>query len=436
MSIRDLARRLRLKFVSAPDLFVGMSMCLIVGLVSGASAALLRWLIQHMSHVAHSMMQLEKGNWMLILLPVAGIVCTGIFTRYILRDDIEHASDKINDRLHRGITYISPKLIFGPIVASTMTLGFGGSAGAEGPIATVGAALGGNLSRLIGLPDHKVRVLIACGAAAGIAGIFQAPVGGMLYALEYMGLTLTTIPVIGILATCMVASLTAYVLSGCVPDLSLTRFVPQSLDYLPAVVLLGLCCGFYSLYYNYTGHRAAGRLVAIGNPWMRNVVSGLWVGVLLFLFPALYGEGYEVVNNLMNRADYTLGDYSPLYVLNHWGDYGLLLIGLGLLMAKGVAAFSSNSGGGVAGDFAPTLFAGAIAGYLFVMAAKSLFGVGLPMPVFVLGGMAAVMGGTIGAPLMAIFLTIEMTASYEYLLPVSLAGMVSFCVVKFYKGLI
>ena len=147
MSIRDLPRRLRLKFVSAPDFFVGMSMCLIVGLVCGASAALLRWLIQHMSLVAHSMMHLEKGNWMLIVLPVVGIVCTGIFTRYILRDDIEHASDKINDRLHRGITDISPKLIYGPLVASTMTLGFGGSAGAEGPIATIGAALGGNLSR-------------------------------------------------------------------------------------------------------------------------------------------------------------------------------------------------------------------------------------------------------------------------------------------------
>ncbi len=420
---------IRSKFAGSPIIVVGPVMCLLTGLLTGAAAALLKWLIGHMSSLALGIMNVERGNWMLILLPVVGIVLTGIFCRYVLRRNIEHASDKIKTALQHGMDKISGKLIYGPLIASTFTLGFGGSAGSEGPIAAVGAALGGNISRKMGLPDHIVRVMIGCGAGAGIAGIFKAPVGGMLFTLECMAMPLSTLAVIGILATCMVSSLTAYVLSGYVPDLSLERFVPQSTHYIPAVILLGVACGAYALYYNATGRAVARRLEAMANPWVRNVLSGLGVGLLLFMFPALYGEGYDVVADLMNKPDYVLGDYSPLYFLKEFHGYGLLLIALGILMVKGMAAYGSNSGGGVAGDFAPTLFAGAIMGYVVVLGASTLFHVELPMPVFVLGGMAGVMAGAVKAPLMAIFLTVEMTASYEYLLPVSIAGILSYAVV-------
>ncbi|MDE6286751.1 MAG: chloride channel protein, partial [Muribaculaceae bacterium] len=414
---------LRDKFAGSPIIVVGPVVCLVVGLLTGAAAALLKWLIGHMSELAKSLMHLESGNWTLIVLPVIGIVLTGIFCRYVLRRNIEHSSEKIKNALHHGMDNVSGKLIYGPLIASTFTLGFGGSAGSEGPIATVGAALGGNISRKLGLSDDIVRVMIGCGAGAGIAGIFKAPVGGMLFTLECMAMPLSTLAVIGILATCMVSSLTAYVLSGYVPDLSLERFVPQSTQYIPAVILLGLICGFYALYYNATGRAVARRLGAMANPWVRNVASGLGVGLLLFMFPALYGEGYSVVADLMNKPDYVLGDYSPLYFLKEFHGYGLLLIAVGILLVKGIAAYGSNSGGGVAGDFAPTLFAGAIMGYVVVLASRTIFGVELPMPVFVLGGMAGVMAGAVKAPLMAIFLTVEMTASYEYLLPVSIAGI-------------
>ena len=428
--IKQHITNIRNKFAGSPIIVVGPVMCLVVGLLSGAASALLKWLIGHMSELARSLMNIERGNWMLILLPVAGIVLTGIFCRYVLRRNIEHSSEKIKESLHKGMDNVSGKLIYGPLIASTFTLGFGGSAGSEGPIATVGAALGGNISRKLGLSDDIVRVMIGCGAGAGIAGIFKAPVGGMLFTLECMAMPLSTLAVIGILATCMVSSLTAYVLSGYVPDLSLERFVPQSTHYIPAVILLGLVCGFYALYYNATGRAVARRLGAMSNPWVRNVASGLGVGLLLFMFPALYGEGYGVVADLMNKPDYVLGDYSPLYFLKEYHGYGLLLIAVGVLLVKGMAAYGSNSGGGVAGDFAPTLFAGAIMGYVVVLAARTLLHVELPMPVFVLGGMAGVMAGAVKAPLMAIFLTVEMTASYEYLLPVSIAGILGYAVVK------
>ncbi len=433
MSARTLFIALRQRFASAPLIFVGPAMCLIVGLASGAAAALLKWLIGGMSAIAHRMMDIDRGNLLLFVLPVGGILLAGMFQRYVLRRNIEHGSDKIKEKLQKGDFYVSPKLTYGPLIASTFTLGCGGSAGSEGPIATCGAALGGNLSRWLGLDREKIRVMIACGAAAGIAGIFKAPVGGMLFALEYMAVELTTVSVVAILTTCLISSLTAYVLSGCVPDLSLLRFVPQSYGYLPAVFLLGLCCGVYAIYYNYTGLKARARLESLANPWLRNLVSGASVGVVLFLFPALYGEGYGVIDSLMNMPGYTLGNYSPLHFLDKLGDSGLLLLALGLLLCKGFAAYSTNSGGGVAGDFAPTLFAGAILGYVFVGASHAYFDFEVPMPVMVLGGMAGVMAGAVRCPLMAIFITIEMTASYEYLLPVTLAGLVAYAVVRMHR---
>lgn len=434
MRAKDIAEGARRRFAALPALVLWPVMCLIVGLLCGAASALLKWLIGHMSEIALGMMDMTGGNRMLIVLPIAGIVLTGIFTRYVLRDDIEQGSEKIKDSVKRGDLDVSAKLAYGPLIASTLTLGFGGSAGSEGPIAAIGASLGGNISRRLGLSPDVVRMMIGCGAAAGIAGIFKAPVGGMLYTLEYMGMALTTLPVLAILATCMVASLTAYVLSGYVPDLSLMRFVPQESSYLPAVALLGVLCGLYSIYYTGSGAYAQRHLRALRNPWVRNVASGAVVGVLLFLFPALYGEGYSVVADVMNKPHYTLGDYSPLYHLGNLGAEGLIVIAAGVLLCKGVAAYSTTGGGGVAGTFAPSLFAGAIAGYLFTLAARVWFGVELPMPVFVLGGMAAVMGGSVKAPLMAIFLVVEMTASYEYLLPVAVAGVISYAVVRV-KGL-
>lgn len=425
--------RFRQRFASAPMLYVGPAMCLIVGLASGAAAALLKWLIGHMSDLAHKMMHISSGNWMLIVLPVIGILLAGMFQRYVLRRNIEHGSDIITDNLRKGDNYVSPKFIYGPLLASTFTLGFGGSAGSEGPIATCGAALGGNMSRWLGLGQDKVRMMIACGAAAGIAGIFKAPVGGMLFALECMAVPLTTLQVIAILATCLISSLTAYVLSGSVPDLSLLRFVAQSYDYLPPVLLLGIVSGIYAIYYNKTGMFVRHKLEAMKSPWLRNISSGLLVGVMLFIFPALYGEGYNVIGRLMNEPGYILGSYSPLYGLGKFGLWGLILVAAGILLCKGAAAYGTNSGGGVAGDFAPTLFAGAIMGYVFVGASQALVGTTLPMPVFVLAGMAGVMAGAIGTPLMAIFITIEMTASYEYLLPVTISGLTSFALVSIWK---
>ena len=273
-------------------------------------------------------------------------------------------------------------------------------------------------------------MMIWCGSAAGVAGVFTAPVGGMLFAVECMGIQLTALSAVAILCTCIVSSLTSYVLSGCVPSLPLAGMVPQDTGYIVAVLLLGLCCGAYALWYGGTGRAMERFLQGLPNRWVRGLVSGAAVGVLLFLFPSLYGEGYDVIASMADAHGGMLGEYSPFALFQDDGIRSLLLAGAGVLMVKGVAAFGSISGGGVGGDFAPTLFAGAVAGFVFTGAARVFFGVELPVQVFVVSGMAAVMAAVLRAPLMAIFLVVEMTATHAYFLPVAVAAMVSFAVVE------
>lgn len=409
-------------------------LCLVIGLLTGSFAALLKLMIEAVSRWLTDGLATSHGNWILLVLPVAGILLTGIFTRYILKDNISHATDKIKRQLAAHVDYLSPKLIFGPMIASTLTLGFGGSAGSEGPIATVGSAIGGNLSRWCGLPPRIITMMIGCGAGAGIAGIFKAPVGGMLFTLECLGLPLSTASVVALLATCVISALTAVGLSGGLLDLPFIKHAPFPHEYLPAVVLLGACCGIYALYYRSTGATAGRMLESIKNHWIANAASGTIIAIMLFIFPALYGEGYQVMGSLLNNPTPAIGYCGPLYFLRN-DPYTLMLIAAGILLCKGVAAYSTNSGGGVAGEFAPALFAGAMAGWLFATLANTAFGLELPVGVFVLSGMAAVMGQAVNAPLMAIFLAVEMTASYDYFLPVGIAGASSWITVKLIRRL-
>ncbi len=422
--------RCRIKFSAAPLVITGPAMCLSVGVACGLAASLLKWLINYVSDVVRDVSGAAHGNAVVIALPIIGVMLTVVFSYYVMHSDFEYSGEKIKTLLRHGDTAISPKLTYGTIIANALTLGFGGSAGVGGPIANVGASLGSNISRRMGLSDGFVRMMIWCGSAAGVAGVFTAPVGGMLFAVECMGIQLTALSAVAILCTCIVSSLTSYVLSGCVPSLPLEGMVPQDTGYIVAVLLLGLCCGAYALWYGGTGRAMERFLRGLPNRWVRGLVSGAAVGVLLFLFPSLYGEGYDVIASMADAHGGMLGEYSQFAVFQDDGIRSLLLAGAGVLMVKGVAAFGSISGGGVGGDFAPTLFAGAVAGFVFTGAARVFFGVELPVQVFVVSGMAAVMAAVLRAPLMAIFLVVEMTATHAYFLPVAVAAMVSFAVVE------
>lgn len=400
-------------------------LAMLIGVVTGAAAALLKAIIGMVTRSLHHFEPGSVPDWSMLLIPVVGIVLTGIYQRYILRRSISHGVDILVNDLADKKYRLSPKLMYAPMIASSLTLGFGGSAGSEGPIAYTGAAIGSNVGRVFRVDDRLLYILIGCGAGAGIAGIFKAPFGGALFTLEVLGMTLTTVSVIALLTSTISAALTAFVLSGCTMDITWTHNIAFDTKIILPVFVLGVFCGLYSVYYSLVMKRMQRSYEAVHNPWARNIVSGLVLAVSVFLFPALYGEGYDIIGQVINDGwQNSFGGSLSAGLVG--GEWMLPAVLGGILVIKCFACSASNSGGGVAGDFAPTLFAGCIAGLFFSLTANNLFDLGLTPNLFAYIGMAGVMAGVIRAPLMAIFLTAEMCNGFDYLLPLVTVSLISY----------
>lgn len=394
------------------------------GICIGVAARILKLLIAAISRFATSGFSAFHTNIWFIGLGILAIVLCGLFVRKVVRMPLEHATPRIKADLTSGKTALPLRLTVSPIVASAFTLGFGGSAGAEGPIAYSGAAIASNFARRLHLSPRMLSVFLACGAGAGIAAIFKAPVGGMFFTIEVLRFSLAVPELLLLAAMCLAAALSAFALDDFTPDVTFSAiegFEPKF--YIPAIIL-GIICGIYSRYYLATGLSTARRLEAISKPWLRNLIAGSILGLLLFLFPALYGEGYQILAQVLN------GDLSV--VTQGTFAHGLRTIPLTaicftcILALKGIATYATNSGGGVAGDFAPTIFAGGMLGALFAMGASLIpLWPTLPFGDFTLLAMAGVMAGTVKAPFMAIFLVTEMTAAPQLLLPVALVALIS-----------
>lgn len=405
-------------------------LAMLIGLLSGVGAWFLKMSIGGMCRFFLSYENLSHPNWYIAVLPAVGIFIAVAYQRKIVHSSLEHGTDIIDRAVAEHRYVIRASMCYQPIVASVLTLGFGGSAGAEGPVATVGSAIGSNIGRLFGVDQDTMRVLIGCGAGAGIAGIFKAPVGGALYTLEVMRMKMTTVTVIALLIASITGAMTCYMMTGFTFDV---RFLPTSfLDpkYLPWAVALGIFCGLYSIYYIKITNVLHQFFKKISNVWLRALVSSSIVGVCLFMFPAMYGEGYGVVTDLMNdeTLGFVKGGLFEDVPAEAWGYIGL---GALLLLLKVFATISTNSGGGVAGDFAPTIFAGAFCGLLFAWVMNVLFKAGLPIDLFALFGAAGAFAGIIQAPLMAVFIISEMVGNgYGFFLPLCICAAFSALTVR------
>lgn len=404
-----------------------------IGLVTGAAAALLKWMIRLTSKLLTVNFSADSFNYPLLLLPVAGIVLAVFFQRYTIRADMTHGVNRLLHDIAVHRLRLPPRLMWGAMVASTLTLGFGGSAGSEGPIAYTGAAIGSNFGRWMGLSRRPLLVMVGCGAAAGIAGIFKAPIGGVLFALEVLKVEFTTVSVMMMLVACVISAMTAYCLAGFTVDLSylhIGQFDPSIVAY---IALLGVVCGFYSVYYSAVMKGMAKLYERIANIWLRAAASGICLAVILFFLPAMFGEGYGIMDKIVNGDFGSIVGYGGIF--RNLDDPWSLILAAGLVvLLKAFAASASNSGGGVAGDFAPTLFAGCFVGCLFAMVLNRFFGLGLPVETMAFLGMAGVMAGAIRAPLMALFLTAEMTNGFILFLPLLGVTAISYGIVRFFRG--
>ncbi|MCM1052222.1 MAG: chloride channel protein [Paenibacillus sp.] len=401
----------------------------LVGLITGGCAFILKSTIKWLSILLVSHFKADDINWTLLVIPLVGIVLTVALQRYGFKRNIEHGLSKIGEMV-KGKQYDIPATYtYGPIMASTLTLGFGGSAGAEGPIASAGAALASQMGRWVGLPPRLMMIIIGCGAGAGIAGIFKAPVGGMMFTLEVMGMQMSTVSVIALTIACVIGGMTSYGMTEFTLDVPLSH--PQYFDPHMSgwVIVIGVMCGLYSLYYSYMGGLTGKLFSRIRSPWLKALASGGILSVLVFLFPSLYGEGYSTMAHLIDGSYNVMTDFSLWHTGGAPSLETIVLVCGGVAAVKGIACTATNSGGGVAGDFAPTLFAGCMAGFFFGALLNTLLGLSLPLGNCALIAMAGTMAGIIKAPLMAMFIVVEMTGYYGMMFPVAICSVISYATV-------
>lgn len=319
------------------------------------------------------------------------------------------------------------------MIASALTLGFGGSAGSEGPIAYAGAGLGSRFGQLFRLTPQMKMILVGCGAAAGIAGIFKAPVGGALFTLEVLRIPLSTVTVLGVFLATIASALTAYALSGYTVDIMVFSPGVFNTAHIWWLLPLGIVCGLYSLYYTTTGALTKSLLSVIRNRWIMYISAGLTLGVMIFLFPTLYGEGYGAITQVINGDATSMAQYSLFDSLHLTPDNLTIILCIGMLLFKGIGSSAANNGGGVAGDFAPTLFAGCMLGLLYATIINISGITTLNTAHFALIAMAGSMAGIIRAPLMAMFIVTEMIGGFIFLLPTAIVSIISYCIVMIIK---
>lgn len=405
---------------------------LIAGITIGIVAFCVKHAIAALSRLITTTFNPDSSNWILLFSGIASITVSGLIVRKVVKMPLEHSTTRIKSDLKSGHTPLPWRLTIAPVAVNAITLGLGGSAGAEGPIAYSGGAIASRVAALLRLPEKQLIIFLACGAGAGIAAIFKAPLGGFFFTIEVLRFPLAPAATIILALICLTAGLTAYAAGNFASDIPFRDCEPLSAEWYPAIFLLGIICGLYSLYYYKTGKITESRLSTIRRPLSRNLLAGTLLGFCLLLFPSLYGEGYGVLGKVLNGDMTAIGCGS---FLHETGGTPLIAATItGILLIKPFASYATNSGGGVAGEFAPTIFAGGLVGALFVICVSSLPGCSnMPAGDFIVISMAAVMAGAIKAPLMAIFIVAEATLSPALLLPLSIAGGTSYLIANFKK---
>lgn len=399
----------------------------IIGILASFAAYILHTLIHQIQAILTEGFEINSFNWLYLVFPVIGIYLTSLFVRYVVRDNISHGITRILYAISSKRSHLKPHNCWSSVIASAITIGFGGSVGAEAPIVLTGSAIGSNLGQLFKIDNKTMMLLVGCGAAAAIAGIFKAPIAGLVFTLEVLMVDLTMASLLPILVASITANVFTWVLMG---GKSLFTFVLDSawqVDRLPACVLLGLFCAFISLYFIRTMTFCEGIFAKMKkHPYGKLAVGGVMLSSLIFLFPALYGEGYSAINILLNGT--TEADWNQLLDKSlFYGHGNLLVVYIALvLLTKVLATSCTNGAGGCGGTFAPSLFIGGFGGFLFARLWNMYqIGVYVPEKNFTLLGMAGVMAGVMHAPLTGIFLIAEITGGYALFVPLIIVSVVS-----------
>ncbi|MBE6254906.1 MAG: chloride channel protein [Prevotella sp.] len=428
--------RIRTRFTTtAGSKQLMLLLAFLIGVLTALAGLLLKWFIQQVEHLLTNHFSITGANWPYLVYPVVGIFLTGLFVRYIVRDDIGHGITKILYAIARKKSFIKAHNTWSSIVASGITIGFGGSVGAEAPIVLTGSAIGSNLGRLFHLDSKKMMLLVGCGAAGAVSGIFKAPIAGLVFTLEVLMIDFTLGSLLPLLVSCVTAAAVTFAISGTDNLFEFHLINAFSIARVPAYILLGVFCGLISLYFTRVMNWLEDQFRRIRKPWQRLLIAGPILSILIFLFPSLYGEGYGMIRLLLNgqgQADWNqVLEGSFFYHTPHL----LLLYLAGIIVFKVFATTATNSGGGCGGTFAPSLFVGCVSGFLFASLWNMLPGNSILVPEnnFSLLGMAGVMSGVMHAPLTGIFLIAELTGGYGLFLPLMIVAVASYLTIILFE---
>lgn len=407
----------------------------LVGLFAAIAAFILHWLIEEIELLLTSKFDTNTFNWMYLVYPVIGIYLTSLFVRYIVKDEISHGITRILYAISSKRSRLKGHNCWSSVIASAITIGFGGSVGAEAPIVLTGSAIGSNLGKLFKMDNKTLMLLVGCGAAAAIAGIFKAPIAGLVFTLEVLMIDLTMASLLPILISSVTATCFTYIFTDSDPLFFFHLDNAWPVERVPANILLGIFGGFVSLYFIRTMTACESMFGKIKNrPMLKLLLGALILSPLIFLFPSLYGEGYGSINILLNgktEAEWeTILHNSPFY-----GNSEMLLPYIGMvLLTKVFATSATNGGGGCGGTFAPSLFIGAFAGFFFARIWNIYeIGIYLPEKNFALLGMSAVMAGVMHAPLTGIFLIAEITGGYQMFIPLMIVSICAYLTIIIFE---
>ncbi|WP_299354066.1 chloride channel protein [uncultured Porphyromonas sp.] len=410
-------------FILLLSLSIGVTMALL--------AALLKFIIHHIESFV--LLHIEQRSYLYLVFPALGILLSLLFVRYIVRDDISHGVTKVLSSISQRKSRIKPHNTWSSLLASALTISFGGSVGAESPIVMTGAAIGSNFGRLFRLEQRNLMLLIGCGVAGALGGIFKAPISGLVFVIEVLLLDLTMASVLPLLVSSVSAAAVAYVLSGRENLFLFIQTDPYYIERIPLMLLLGVVCGLISLYFSKTMFYVEGEFKKLKSQRTRYLISAAVLSLLIFLFPPLYGEGYDSVNILLD-GQYTQlldGSIFEAFSSSYWVVFAFFLL---TVLFKVFASVATNSGGGCGGLFAPTLFVGGLTGFLFSYLVNyfSSMRVFISPKNYILLGMAGLMAGVMHAPLTGVFLIAELSGGYNLFLPLMLVSLTSFATIRIF----
>ena len=427
-AVKYLLGPLRRVLQRLPERNMLLVLSLFVGIACGLASVLLKEAIELIHHSLTSWFGPEVTfNYLYLVYPGIGMLIAMLFVRYVVKDNIGHGVTKVLLAVSKNESKIRPHNMWSSLVASSVTIGFGGSVGAEAPIVYTGAAIGSNMARYMGMSYKNMTILLGCGAAGAVAGIFKAPLAGVLFTLEILLFNISMSSILPLLLSTVSATVVSYLFLGDSLPFECT-LAPFDMHNIPFYVLLGLFCAAFSVYFTRTTLWLEDRIKSVRNPYGRWAMSAGCLGLLIFLFPPLYGEGYEYVSVLLNGGQIDLEGRTLLSFFMD-SSWTIPLFFLLILILKVFSMSFTNAGGGVGGTFGPTLFVGAMAGFVTARVINLIFtgtGISVPEQNFVLVGMAGLMAGVMQAPMTAIFLIAEISGGYELLIPLILTATISF----------